>query len=154
PAERGEYKIKLVVGQDKDGEIVAVKGESRDDNNYSETYLTVTKDGVRLLVIDRLRWEETRLRDALRSEKRFDVNEVILQPDVAVSPAQREFLDLDAQAYDVIIIGNVTADELKRIDPQFLVKLRERVLKNGMGLMFLGGEHAFQGVPDDLLPVT
>lgn len=154
PPDRGEYKIKLVVGQDKDGEIVAVKGESRDDNNYSETYLTVTKDGVRLLIIDRLRWEETRLRDALRSEKRFDVNEVILQPDLAVTPAQREFLDLDAQAYDVILIGNVTADQLAKADPRFMDKVRERVLKNGMGLMFLGGEHAFRGVPNDLLPVN
>jgi hypothetical protein len=154
PSERGEYKLKMVVGQDKGGEIVALTGESRDDNNASETYLTVTKDGVRLLIIDRLRWEQTRLRDALRSEQRFDVNEVIRQSNLPPTSAEREFLDLDAQAYDVIIIGNVTAEQLIQADPQILDKIRERVQKHGMGLMFLGGEHAYYGMPDDLLPVV
>jgi hypothetical protein len=157
PGERGEIKVKLEVGQQKEGEIVALKGESRDDNNSSETYLTVTKDGVRLLIIDRLRWEETRLRDALRSEKRFDVNEVIRQTDGDVSPGAEELLDLEAQAYDVIIIGNITPAQLtfKRGNRTIgvLDKIRERVEKNGMGLMFLGGEHALVGMPPDLLPV-
>ncbi len=158
PGERGEKKIKLEVGQQVGNDIVALKGESRDDNNYSETYLTVTKDGVRLLIIDRLRWEETRLRDVLRSEKRFDVNEVIRQSDGAVSPGAEELLDLEAQAYDVIIIGNISPDQLTfrrgSRNINVLDKIRERVLKNGMGLMFLGGEHAMAGMPNDLLPVT
>lgn len=156
PGERGEIKVKLEVGQQKDKEIVALKGESRDDNNYSETYLTVTKDGVRILIIDRLRTEEMRIRDALRSEKRFDLNEVIRQTDGDVSASAEEYLDLDSQAYDVIIIGNVTPAQLtfKRGNRPIAVidKIRERVEKNGMGLMFLGGEHALQG-PNDLLPV-
>lgn len=153
PPTKGEIKVKFVIGQEKDGQIAAVKGEQSADNNYSETYLTVTKDGVRLLVIDRLRFELTRLRDALRSEKRFDLNELDIQPDAPVSGSQREFLDLDAQAYDAIIIGNVSARELQRIDPNILVKIAERVKKQGMGLMFLGGEHAFAGMPAELLPV-
>ena len=143
PPTKGEIKVKLVVGQEKDGEIVPLKGEQNGENNYSETYLTVTKDGVRLLIVDRLRTELMRIRDALRSEKRFDVNEVNIQPDAPITAGQREFLDLDAQAYDVIIIGNVTASELQRIDPQILQKISERVKKQGMGLMFIGGEHAF-----------
>ena len=154
PSKKGEIKVKIVIGQEKDGEIVPITGEQSGENNYSETYLTVTKDGVRLLVIDRLRTELMRLRDALRSEKRFDLNELDIQPDALVSASQREVLDLDAQAYDVIIIGNVTAGELQRIDPNILVKIAERVKKQGMGLMFLGGEHAFAGMPAELLPVT
>lgn len=158
PAEKGEIKVKLEVGQQKDNDIVALKGESRDDNNYSETYLTVTKDGVRILIIDRNRWEETRIRDVLRTEKRFDVNEVIRQTDGAVPPSAEELLDFDAQAYDVVIIGNVTPGQLafKRGSRTISVldKIRERVDKNGMGLMFLGGEHAMAGMPPDLLPVT
>jgi hypothetical protein len=153
PEKKGEYKVKIVVGQSKDNEVVPLRGEAKDDNNTSETYLTVTKDGVRLLVIDRLRWEETRLRDALRTDKRFDVNEVIRQSDLPPTAAEREFLDLEAQAYDVIIIGNVTADQLRQADPTILDKIAQRVKKNGMGLMFLGGEHAFRGMPADLLPV-
>ena len=155
---KGEKKVKLEIGQLVNNEIVALRGESRDDNNYSETYLTVTKDGVRILVIDRNRWEETRLRDALRTEKRFDLNEVVRETDGGLPPSAEELLDLDAQAYDVIIIGNVTPAQLTfrrggRSIPM-LEKIRERVEKNGMGLMFLGGEHAFADMPDDLLPVT
>jgi hypothetical protein len=158
PAERGEKKMKLEVGQLVGNEIVALKGESRDDNNYSETYLTVTKDGVRVLIIDRLRWEETRLRDVLRTEKRFDVNEVIRQTDGDATAGAEELLDLDAQAYDVTVIGNITPSQLtfKRggRNISVLEKIHERVLKNGMGLMFLGGEHAMFGMPNELLPVT
>ena len=84
----------------------------------------------------------------------FDLNELNIQPDAPITANQREFLDLDSQAYDVIIIGNVTANELLRIDPGILQKISDRVKKQGMGLMFLGGEHAFNGMPADLLPVT
>ncbi len=154
PAEKGEYKVKIEIGQVKDGELVPLKGEQSGENNYSETYLTVNKEGIRILVIDRLRTELTRIRDALRSEKRFDLNEVNIQPGALPTPAQREFLDLDAQAYDVIIIGNVSADELAQIDRDILRKINDSVKKKGMGLMFLGGEHAFRGMPDDLLPVA
>jgi hypothetical protein len=153
PPTKGEIKVKLVVGQEKDGEIVPLKGELSGENNYSETYLTVTKDGVRVLLVDRLRTELMRVRDALRSERRFDLNEVNIQADAAATAVQRELLDLDAQAYDVIIIGNVSAGELQRIDPNILQKIADRVKKQGMGLMFLGGEHAYGGMPDELLPV-
>jgi hypothetical protein len=157
PAERGEIKLKMEIGQLVNDEVVALKGESRDDNNYSETYLTVTKDGVRLLIVDRLRAEEMRILDVLRSEKRFDVNQVIRQTDGDLSPGAEELLDLDSQAYDVIIIGNVTPAQLtfRRGSRTISVldKIRERVQKNGMGLMFLGGEHAMAGMPPDLLPV-
>jgi len=155
---KGEVKVKVVVGQVKDDQIVPLPGERNGENNQSETYLTVTKDGLRMLIIDRLRWEETRLRDALRSEKRFDINEVIRQTDGAVTAAEEEFLDLDAQAYDVIVIGNITPGQLTFIRGgktiSVLDKIREAVLKKGMGLIFLGGEHSFRGMPADLLPVT
>ncbi|MBA4066957.1 MAG: hypothetical protein C0501_25265 [Isosphaera sp.] len=158
PEKKGEVKVKLVVGHDQGGEIVPVRGELSGDNNQSETYLTVTKDGVRVLVVDRLRDEGSRVRDALRSEKRFDLNWVFRQTDGAVTADQEKFLDLSNQAYDVVVIGNVTPAQLtftrdgKTIS--VLDQLREAALKKGTGIMFLGGEHAFRGMPADLLPVT
>jgi hypothetical protein len=158
PEKKGEVKVKLVVGQEQGGEIVPVRGELSGENNQSETYLTVTKDGVRVLVVDRLRDEATRLRDALRSEKRFDLNWVFRQTDGAVSPDEEKFLDLSNQAYDVVVVGNVTPDQLTFTRNgraiSVLDQLREAVLKKGTGVMFLGGEHAFRGMPADLLPVT
>ncbi len=158
PAVKGEIKVKLTVGQLKDDQIVAIRGEANAENNASETYLTVTKDGARILIIDRLRVEETRIRDVLRSEKRFDLNEVIRQTDGDLSAAAEELLDLDSQAYDVVIIGNVSPEELtfRRGGKVVAVldKIRERVETKGMGLMFLGGERALRGMPKELLPVT
>ncbi|MCS7020960.1 MAG: hypothetical protein NZU63_03910 [Gemmataceae bacterium] len=154
PDKPGEVKIRLVVGQEREGQIIPLSGESSGDNNASETYLTVTKDGVRLLLVDRLRWETTLLLDALRSDKRFDVNVVLRQTtELPATPQERQFLDLEANAYDVVLIGNVRGGELRQIDPAFFDKLRERVLRHGLGVMFLGGEHAYYDLPDDLLPV-
>jgi hypothetical protein len=164
PPDRGEVKVTMQVGQVKDDQLVALPGESRDDNNASDTYLTVTKDGVRVLIIDRLTTEEMRIRDALRSEKRFDVNEVFRQTDAEPGPAERGLLDLDAQAYDVIVIGNVSPAQLRYrqggAEVDLVKKIGQKVRENGTGVIFLGGEHALAGDPknpaayDDLLPVT
>lgn len=181
PEKPGEVKVRLVVGREEvvngTPEIVPVPGEidrDRSDNNNSKrTRLTITKEGVRILVIDRLRWENTLLRDALRGEPRFDVVEVIRQADDLKPTAEdRKFLDLDANAYDVVVIGNVPISALaKPFDGKPLLdlaKVVERVEQKGMGLMFLGGERAFEGLPPqppgdpkqrglvfaDLVPVT
>ncbi|HEY1189267.1 MAG TPA: hypothetical protein VGE74_16565, partial [Gemmata sp.] len=129
-------------------------GELSALNNWSETYLTVQKEGVRVLIVDQLRWEETFLRDAFRGEKRFDVYEVIRQTDSTVSDDERKLLNLDAQAYDVVIIGNVSAAHLQRAAPNFLTELTRLCTTKGTGVMFLGGEFAFTGIPNELLPVT
>ena len=160
-SERGEKKVTLQVGQLRDGQIVPLPGELSGEDNQSETYLTITKDGVRILIVDRLRPEETRIRDVLRSEKRFDLNEVIVQTDGQISAAAEALLDLDSQAYDVIIIGDVSPAQLnfKRGDKPVpvLEKIREHVAKKGTGLMLLGGERAFRGYPaefETIVPVT
>ena len=63
-----------------------------------------------------------------------------------------------SENYDVIIIGDVTPAQLtfRRGDKTVAVldKIRDRVIKNGTGVMFLGGEQSFRGMPADLLPVT
>jgi len=154
PEKKGEYKVKVEVGIEKEGKIIPLPGELSPLNNWSETYLTVLKEGVRVLIVDQLRWEETLLRDALRSEKRFDVYEVIRQTDLNPTDAERILLNLDNQAYDVVIVGNVSAAHLQKAAPDFLPKLTELAEKKGIGVMFLGGEYAFQGIPNTLLPIT
>src|SRR5262249_45692442 len=166
---RGEVGVRVEVGQETtvgDKSVVtALPNEVSDQNNSTETYLTVTKEGVRVLVIDRLRWEETLLRDALRGEKRFDLYEVIRQSNLPPTPDEQKWLDPDAPGYHRGIIGNIPINELPAGLTQ---KITERVTQKGMGLMFLGGENAFQGIPPpsspdprtrplefaDLIPVT
>jgi hypothetical protein len=153
PEKPGEYKIKVEVGVEKNGKIEPLPGELSGLNNWSETYLTVLKEGVRILIVDQLRWENTILRDALAGEKRFNVSEVIRQTDLTPSAAERELLKLEDQAYDVVIIGNVSAAHLDKAAPEFLPKLTELATKKGVGVMFTGGEFAFKGIPEALLPV-
>ncbi len=154
PAEKGEYKLKVEVGIEKDGKIIALPGEISPLNNSSETYLTVLKEGVRILIVDQLRWEETFLRRVLAGEKRFDVYEVIHQRGLPATESERVLLDLDKQAYDVVIIGNIGAAELAKVAPNFVNQLTELAVKKGMGVMLLGGEYAFQGIPQALIPVV
>lgn len=153
PEKPGEYKVRVEVGVEKNGKIEPLPGELSPLNNWSETYLTVLKEGVRVLVIDQLRWEHTLLLDALRSEKRFDVVRVVRQLDNTPTAEEREALKLEDQAYDVVIIGNVNADHLDRAAPGFLTKLTELAKTKGVGVMFLGGEYGLQGYSEDLLPV-
>ena len=160
PEKPGEVKVRLAVGREENPNgvptIVPVPGEldrdRADNNNSKRTRLTVTKEGVRVLVVDRLRWENTLYRDALRGEKRFDVVQVIRQAeDLRPTADERKYLDLDANAYDVVVIGNIPIGWLtKQFDGKPLLdlaKVVERVDQKGMGLMFLGGERAFEGLP-------
>jgi len=170
PEKPGEYKVRVVIGREEAGKVVPLPGEVSGVNNQSDTYLTVTKEGVRVLILDRLRWEETRLRDALRLEKRFDVYEVIRQTTLPPTADERQWLDLDNQAYDVVVIGNISFEQLRTALPDGSLpdKILDRVVNKGMGLMFLGGEASYSGYPSppagdpekrplafaDLLPVV
>ena len=155
PATPGEVKVRVEVGQEvvkkvngKDETVIEpLAGELSPLNNFSETYLTITKEGVRVLVIDRLRPENARILDALRGEKRFDLYFVNRQTELPPTPDELQWLDLEAQACDVVIIGNVSASQLLSADARLLQKITDRVVKKGMGLMFLGGEAAFAGLP-------
>lgn len=153
PETKGEIKVKVQVGVEKDGKLEPLPGELSPLNNWSETYLTVLKEGVRVLVVDQLRTERILLLDALRSEKRFDVYEVILQADLSVPQEARDLLSLDTQAYDVVIVGNVGAAALNRAAPTFLTDLNKLATTKGVGVMFLGGEYAYADIPTDLLPI-
>jgi hypothetical protein len=80
------------------------------------------------------------------------VYEVIRQTDLSVSQSERDLLNLESQAYDVVIIGNVSADHLRRRS-NFLDRADAAEHDEGVGVMFLGGEYAYTGIPADLLPV-
>lgn len=141
PGKPGEVKIKVEVP------VEQVAGDVSPPNNARQTYLTVTKEGVRILYIDRWRNEMTRLSDAWRGDKRIDVTRVFRQDESPPLPAERAEFDFDTKAYDAIVIGNISAKQLRAIDPKLPEQIREQVLRRGTGLLFLGGEAAFAGTP-------
>lgn len=157
PEKKGEVKVKVEVGllDPAKGTVGPLPGELSPLNNWSETYLTVNKEGVRLLVVDQLRWERTFLLDALRRDSnRFDVYQVTLQADTTVGDAERALLNLEEQAYDVVVIGNVSGATLDRAAPRFLADLAEQAKTKGTGVMVIGGEYAFGGIPAEVLPLS
>ena len=142
PEKPGEVKVRVEIPIDK------VPGDVAPANNVVETYMTVTKEGVRVLLVDRLRIENTLLRDVLRSEKRFDVAEVLRQGDDPGTAEEREFFDFDTRSYDVIILGNISAKQLQAIDPKLAKRIRDQVVNKGAGLLLMGGDASFTGNPD------
>jgi hypothetical protein len=141
PDKPGEVKVKVQVDKE------SIPGDAVDANNEKTTLFTVTKEGVRVLVIDRLRLENARLLDALRSDKRMDLYMAVRQTDEPPGATEQADYDFDAKAYDVIILGNVSAKQLIAIDPKLPEKIKEQVEKKGVGLLCLGGEAAFGGTP-------
>jgi hypothetical protein len=122
-------------------------GDTNATNNVVETYLNLNKEGLRVLVVDRFRYEYAFLLDALTADKRIDVRKVDLQTDLG-GEGLRDAFDFDKQIYDVLILGNVTPKQLTAIDPQLPQKIAQRVKESGMGFMMIGGHATLAGTPD------
>ncbi|MCZ2342980.1 MAG: hypothetical protein LC104_14495 [Bacteroidales bacterium] len=137
----GEVKVRVEIP------ITSVPGDVAPANNVIESYLTVTREGVRVLIVNRLSFEHAAIRRALAADKRIDVYEVIRQTDEPPSPSERAAFDFQQQAYDVIIIGNISGKQLTSIDPQLPAQIAEQVTKKGAGLLFTGGHATFTGTP-------
>jgi len=122
-------------------------GEVTVANNEIATYVSVVKDGVSVLVIDDLRDEPKFIRFALAPDPRFRLYEVTRQTEDPPPPHVAELFQFDKQAYDVIILGNVSATRLANCGPNTLSKIAELVRERGVGLMMIGGQDSFGGTP-------
>lgn len=142
PDKPGEVRLKVEIP------IESVPGDANPANNAVETYLTVTKEGLRILMIDRHSFEMTMTSDVLRGEKRFDLVRVLREGNEPASPGERELLDFDNKAYDVIVLGNVSRALLEAIDPKLPEKIRDQVLKKNVGLLFGAGDATYGGDPN------
>ncbi|MCE9530383.1 MAG: hypothetical protein K8T89_04515, partial [Planctomycetes bacterium] len=116
-------------------------------NNKIQTFVPVTKEGVRILVIDRLRQELKFLRYAIATDKRFDFVELIRQTDDPPAAGESRKFDVFNEAYDVIILGDVSPARLSSIDPKLAENIAKLVTEKGVGLMMLGGLDSFGGTP-------
>ena len=146
PDRPGEYKLRVEIPID------SVPGDAAPANNELETYLTVTKEGVRVLLVGRLTQERIAAgrvllppRGADKAAGQFALIEVARQDDGPPTPGERTALDFDQQQYDVMIVGNISAKHLLAIDPGLAEKIAEQVTKKGMGLLFAGGHATFLG---------
>ena len=129
PTVPGEYKIKVKVE------------EAQDDfplNDFIETFVTVSKEGTSVLIVDRRRTPEPQsLIDALSKGSGVSIDRVWVSGDQPPAGGGK-FTLLDDRPFDVIILGDVTVAQLKAIDPKFLEKMERRIAR-GAGLLVLGG---------------
>lgn len=152
PAVVGEYRVTLKA-EVLPGEVAAL-------NNEVSTYITVTKEGLSILWVDRKRAFEPvfAIRYGLAPDPRFRVYQA--EPPDPNRPAE-DWYGLDKQHYDVIVIGDVSAERFAGKDANVFRKINQLVRTKGVGLFMLGGYDTF-GNEDwptlgkdvaDLLPV-
>jgi uncharacterized membrane protein len=129
PTIPGEYKIKVQVN------------DARDEfplNDFIETFVTVSKEGTSVLIVDRRRTPEPQsLIDALTKGSGVSIDRIWVSGDQPAAGGGK-FPLLDERPFDVIILGDVSLAQLKAIDPDFLAKM-ERQIARGAGLLVLGG---------------
>lgn len=152
PDAPGEVKVTLKIDP-KPGEVTAA-------NNEISTYVTVAKEGLSVLLVDKARMPEPQLIcDALRQDPSIRLQAAWLRREEAAAPEQMDLFQFGKQHYDVIIIGDVTARQLSGGNKQVLETIKKLVSERGTGLLMLGGYATFgnsdwQGTPiADLLPV-
>ena len=143
PAAPGEYKVTLKVW-DPDGKG-PLPGELSDTNNEMDTFVTVTREGLSVLLVERQeRYPEPQiLLRALAADKRIRVYVAWLRGKELLSPDQKGLFQFDQQPYDVIILGDVTKERLEEADPEALKKIYDRVHDKRTGLLMLGSERGF-----------
>src|SRR5262249_24524071 len=116
-----------------------------DENDKIETYLTVTREGVRVLVISKDGWELKGIRRALATDKRFDFVEIVRASEAPGTAEEAKQFDITEQRYDVIVFGDVGPKMLTSVRPQILGEIARLVTDKGVGLMMTGGAYSFAG---------
>jgi uncharacterized membrane protein len=132
PEHAGEYRLKVVAEPPPGDEFPA--------NNSAETFVTVSREGIRVLLFDKPRvWEPQLICDALADDNRVRVTPVWLRGQTAGGdPALARIFNFQDNPPDVIILGDITAKQLRGLDPRALEKIVDQVGK-GTGLLMLGG---------------
>jgi uncharacterized membrane protein len=158
PAKSGEVKLRVQVDDPKRKDE-APSGDLFPLNNKIETYITVTKEGVSVLLVDKQRAMEPQfICDALTKDPRIRVTPVWLRGGSSVDANSGDLFHFDRQPYDVIILGDVTAEQMKAVSPQSLEAI-DRLVSHGAGFLMLGGYSSFgnsdwQGTPiEKMLPL-
>lgn len=142
PAKPGEVKLRVQVDDPKHKDE-APQGDLFPLNNTIETYITVTKEGVSVLLVDKQRAMEPQfICDALTKDPRIRVTPVWLRGGQAIDANSGDLFHFDRQPYDVILLGDVTAAQMRAVNPHALEAI-EHLVSRGAGLLMLGGYFSF-----------
>jgi uncharacterized membrane protein len=137
PQQVGEIKVTVKVDE--------VPGEFTTLNNEMSTYVTVRKEGISVLWVEgRKRLEATWIiRHALDQDPRFSIKYDERTRDGVLAPGQKELFDSPDKAFDVIVIGDVSAARFSGGDPAIFERIKKHVDDRRTGVLMLGGFHTF-----------
>src|SRR5262245_12789614 len=132
---------------DRDGELkVTVKVDplpgDNPANNEASTYVYVSKEGVSILWVDKRRLEPVEAVRAIAKDQRLRAEHIFRQPGAAPNADADEWLAFKKH-YDVIVIGDVSAQGFSRGKPEVFDKIVQMVQTKGTGLLMLGGYDTF-----------
>jgi hypothetical protein len=138
PDSPGDYRFSLF--------IKPLVGEASENNNEISTYVTLNKDGLSVLYIDKDRaWEPKFLKRALKGDERISLIPTIAGAGTA--EWRRDIRNaIRTTNYDVFIIGDVPAsrfDSGGNDDDNILKIMATQVKERGAGLIMIGGHDSF-----------
>jgi uncharacterized membrane protein len=131
PAKPGEVKVTLKI----DPEL----GELTRFNNEISTFVTVSKEGLSVLYVDKRREERAYILEALATDPRMRVDRVTL----GGGAGEGDLFHFKDRAYDVIVIGDVTAQDVRQANPKADEIIKDLVGDKGAGVMMIGGRRNF-----------
>lgn len=149
PDTPGDYRMSLLVKP--------LPNEASDANNEVSTYVTLNKDGLSVLYIDKDRaWEPKFLKRALKGDERIS-----LIPTIAGTGTVEWRRDvrnaIKTQSYDVFIIGDLPASRLEGPGGEgesILSMIAKAVVERGAGLIMIGGHDSFADGGWDRTPLA
>ncbi|GBD35130.1 hypothetical protein HRbin36_00235 [bacterium HR36] len=111
-------------------------------NNEKVTTITVTKEGVSVLYLDRLRaWEPREITRAFKGDERISVYTDFNYRVTDQNDWRQKLLEnLKGTNYDVFILGDIPAAQFS---PEILRHVADAVDKRGAGLLMIGGHNSF-----------
>ncbi len=150
PELSGEYKLAA--------EVEPIKGEVQTRNNIRETLIRVRQGGLRIAYFDTFRTEIKSVRQ-LNSSEKVQVDFQMIRPKNFSGSGKDSGIDnswFEPGRYDVYIIGDVSTEHFTPVQ----LKLLAQRVRDGAGLMMLGGYHTYSagGYAEsplrDILPVA
>lgn len=149
PDTPGDYRFSIFVKP--------IAGEASESNNELSTYVTLNKDGLSVLYIDKDRaWEPKFLKRALKGDDRIS-----LIPTVAGTGTmewKRDVLNaVKTQNYDVFILGDVPASRFEGVSSDgagILDLMAKAVTERGAGLLMIGGMDSYADGGWDKTPLA
>ena len=147
PTKPGEYRMKI--------RALPMPGELALRNNELEAFLTVNEQGLSVVMVGGLGWEQSYLRDALKSAEFIDLRSVEIYPSERprrtaqgrINSEPRPILQelFEDESVDVFILSNIDSRLLyhERDNPNGLKALANLIQNRNKGLLMLGGDHSF-----------